>query len=339
MRKINRAKRLKVGVWGGVAVLGTAIIFGESVGGKVATANANGDATLTGAAGRGGANGGFWPRLGSDAIPISEFDGNFGYAGVLTDGVGNEKTPMSATAARGSVELAGFAGYSVRSGFDEQEDSVSGRTRLVDWTAPDARSETLGTAVSNANPAASETVVAVEGNEKDSETARFSGNSEDGENGENASRSKTPILRDEPVATAQSDGSLAGALVSTFGALAVVLGAFFALVAFLKRTGANGGGVGNALEIVDSTSVGDKARLLTIRWGNRLILAAKTPEKIAPLAEITDVDEANALLDEIKRRKENASLGKVGEKTTAIWKRGRDAASVWRKALAAKGRR
>jgi len=106
----------------------------------------------------------------------------------------------------------------------------------------------------------------------------------------------------------------------------------------LRRTGANGGG-GSALEIVDSLAVGDKARLLTIRWGNRLILAAKTPEKITSLAEIADADEASALLAEIERRKENASLGKVGEKTAAIWKRGRDAASVWRTAFGTKGRR
>ncbi|MBQ9126955.1 MAG: flagellar biosynthetic protein FliO, partial [Thermoguttaceae bacterium] len=182
----------------------------------------------------------------------------------------------------------------------------------------------------------------VGGNEGDRQNVAAAKIGEIGENSENkagSARPKTPILRDEPVATAQNGGSLAGALVSTFGALAVVLGAFFALVALLKRTGANGGGVGSALEIVDSTPVGEKARLLTIRWGNRLILAAKTPEKIASLAEITDVDEASALLAEIERRKENAKIGNVGEKTAAIWKRGRDAASVWRTAFGTKGRR
>ncbi|MBR4103742.1 MAG: flagellar biosynthetic protein FliO, partial [Thermoguttaceae bacterium] len=125
--------------------------------------------------------------------------------------------------------------------------------------------------------------------------------------------------------TTQGGGSLGSALVSTFGALAVVLGAFFALVAFLRRTGPKNGG-GSALEIVDSLAVGDKARLLTIRWGNRLILAAKTPEKIAPLAEITDVEEASAMLAELERRKESASSGDVGARAAAIWKLGRAAA-------------
>ncbi|MBQ7814768.1 MAG: FliO/MopB family protein, partial [Thermoguttaceae bacterium] len=245
-----------------------------------------------------------------------------------------------------------FTGYSVRSGFNEQEDSVRGRARLVDWTSPDATTPTGNAPTGNEKrsfdsstllstaPVGTSSEVGENG-----ESAKFdkkSGNGENSGGGEGqttASRSKTPILRDEPVATAQNGGSLAGALVSTFGALAVVLGAFFALVALLKRTGANGGGVGSALEIVDSTPVGEKARLLTIRWGNRLILAAKTPEKIASLAEITDVDEASALLAEIERRKENAKIGNVGEKTAAIWKRGRDAASVWRTAFGTKGRR
>lgn len=341
MRKVKRAKRRKIGVWGGVAVLGTAI-FGVSTGENVASANATGGATSTGAASRletaareDGANGGFWPRLGSDAILTSEFSGNSGFAGVSTVDVENGKTPTNGASAQGRVESANFVGYSARSAFSERESSVSGRARLVDWTALDATTETIGAAGANENPVANGTGALSKENRKIGESAGIGANRE---NKTTASRSKTPILRDEPVATAQNGGSLAGALVSTFGALAVVLGAFFASVAFLRRTGANGGG-GSALEIVDSLAVGDKARLLTIRWGNRLILAAKTPEKIAPLAEIADADEANAMLSEIERRKENASLGKVGEKTAAIWKRGRDAASVWRTAFGTKGRR
>lgn len=326
MRKVNRAKRRKIGVWGGVAIWGTATIWGAPVGESVALANATGGATsrLEAAAREDATNGGFWPRLGSDAIPVAGFNESSGFIGVLTDGVGNGKTPARETAARGSVESANFVGYSARSDFSEQEGSVSGRTRLVDWTAPVA---TLGEVGENGEIA--------KVNEK-------SGNSENSgvsEDGAVASRPKTPILRDEPTSATPTGGSLGSALVSTFGALAVVLGAFFALVAFLKRTGPKSGG-GSALEIVDSLAVGDKARLLTIRWGNRLILAAKTPEKIAPLAEITDVDEANALLAEIKRRKEtSATADDVGAQAAAIWKRGRDAASVWRTTFGTKGRR
>lgn len=344
MRKVNRAKRRKFGVWGCVAVLGTAI-FGVPTGGNDASANANdGAASRAEAAAReDGANGGFWPRLGSDAFSTSEFSGNSGLIGVLENVGENDKTPTDGTAAQGRVESANFIGYSARSDFNEQENSVSGRARLVDWTAPDAPS---GNANRSLEPSSGVPTALGEvgGNIENGEIAKIDKRGENseyngaGEEGTIAPRPKTPILRDEPVATAQSGGSLASALVSTFGALAVVLGAFFASVALLRRTGANGGG-GSALEIVDSLAVGDKARLLTIRWGNRLILAAKTPEKIASLAEIADADEASALLAEIERRKENASLGKVGEKTAAIWKRGRDAASVWRTAFGTKGRR
>ena len=334
-----------IGVWGGVAILATAAIGGDPIGGNVATANASTGAAsrLEAAAREDAANGGFWPRLGSDAIPVSEFNENSGFAGVLTDGGGNEKTPINGTSARGSVESANFVGYSARSDFNERGNRGDGRTRLVDWTAPDGTPTTENAPTGSANRTfESTTPVATLGeNGEVGETTKIGEKSENDGGGEGettASRPKTPILRDEPTLTTQGGGSLGSALVSTFGALAVVLGAFFALVAFLRRTGPKNGG-GSALEIVDSLAVGDKARLLTIRWGNRLILAAKTPEKIAPLAEITDVDEANALLAEIERRKETASSGNIGGKTTAIWERGRDAASVWRTAFGTKGRR
>lgn len=347
MRKVNRAKRRKIGVWGGVAVLATAAIGGDPNGGSVATANATGGATSTGAASRleaaareDAASCGFWPRLGSDAIPVSGFNEYSGFVGVLTDGGGNDKTPTRETSARGSVESANFVGYSARSDFGERGNWGGDRTRLVDWTVLDGTSTPEKVPTGNANRTFESTApVATLG--ENGETAKIGEKNEDGGGGEGettASRPKTPILRDEPTLTTQGGGSLGSALVSTFGALAVVLGAFFALVAFLKRTGSKTGG-GSALEIVDSLAVGDKARLLTIRWGNRLILAAKTPEKIAPLAEIGDVDEANALLAEIERRKETASNGNIGGKTTAIWERGRDAASVWRTAFGTKGRR
>ena len=310
MREINRVKRRKTSVAVVVAAIG-----GVAIGGNVATANENG---------------GFWPRLGASAIPTAEFDGNAGFAGAtMLDGAND-----SATAEPKRVESANFAGYSVvPSDLLERTDAANGRTRLVGWTEPDAAPssalQSLETSTANEPPAPVPT---------SSEDDKTAGISENKKNGETASERKTPILRDEPTSTARG-GSWASALVSTFGALAVVLGAFFALVAFLKRTNPKNGGVGSALEIVDSLAVGDKARLLTIRWGNRLILAAKTPEKIAPLAEIADVDEASALLAEIERRKEAAATGDVGAKAAAIWKRSVDAANAWRTTRGTKGRR
>ncbi len=340
MGKVKRAKRRKIGVWGGGAVLGTAI-FGVSVGGNVdgATVKADDGAAATVAALRSetaarddGANGGFWPRLGSDAVSKTEFNEKNGFKDASRGGVG-ETGGQNAETTRTCVESADFVGYSVGAGLLERTNAVVGQTRLVGWTEPGAPpSDAASTLESSATKATVATIKTASESGGTAEVGENTGNSE------TASRPKTPILRDEPVSKAQSGGSLTGVLVSTFGALAVVLGAFFALVALLKRTRPNGGG-GNSLEIVDSLAVGDKARLLTIRWGNRLILAAKTPEKIAPLAEIADVDEANAMLAEIKRRKETASTGDVGAKAAAIWKRGRDAAGAWRATLGAKGRR
>lgn len=304
MRKINRAKRRKISVGTGVAVVGAAAFFG-AVFESVATANENG---------------GFGSRMRANVVSTSEINENNGFAGTPKVGGENETT-----AARNRVELASFADYFSNADFNERKSASAGQTRLVGWSEPDAAPLSVERPVETPTP---ETPVATNG--ENGETAK---------NGEDASRSKTPILRDEPTATTRGAGSLASALVSTFGALAVVLGAFFALVAFLRRTGAKNGGVGSALEVVDSLAVGDKARLLTIRWGNRLILAAKTPEKIAPLAEIADVEEANAMLAEIERRKETAATGDVGAKAAAIWRRGRVAANVWRTAFKAEGRR
>lgn len=301
---MNRAKRRKVSVGAGVAFVGAAAFFG-AISENGARANENG---------------GFWPRLGANVVSTSEISEKNDFAGTREGGDGS-----GATAARNSVESANFVGFSLNADFDERKSAVDGETRLVGWSEPDASPLNAERPVEGATP---ETPIETNG-ENGGKTKI----------GEEASRSKTPILRDKTTASKRSGGSFWSALVSTFGALAVVLGAFLALVAWLKRTGPKSDG-GGALEVIDSLVVGDKARLLTIRWGNRLILAAKTPENIASLAEIADVDEANAMLAEIERRKEtSASGGDVGATAAAIWKRGRDAASVWRTAFGKKGRR
>lgn len=303
MRKKNRAERRKVSVRAGVAVVGAAAFLSVAFEGGAAANE----------------NGGLGPRLRANVVEPSEISEKNGFAGLREIGGAND-----ATAAINRVESANFAGYSSDVDFGECKSAVFGQTRLVGRSEPDGLLS-VETPVETPTP---KTTVETSGE-----------NGEAGGTGEETSRLKTPILRDEPTSSKRNGGSLGNALVSTFGALAVVLGAFFALVAFLRRTGVKNGGVGSALEVVDSLAVGDKARLLTIRWGNRLILAAKTPEKIAPLAEIADVDEANAMLAEIERRKETAATGGVGAKTAAIWKRGRDAAVAWRTSLGPKGRR
>ena len=369
MRNIKRIKRWKTRL--GVAILSAAAL-GVATEQSVEAANGNGGKTsLLAAAGRPetsasseNGNGGFWPRLGSNAGSAVNVDGN-----ALSSGASNG----GAAGAQNRVESANFVGYSGSSDENEPGGATNGRTRLVDWTTSDALpvqsfdaspstapvgeigevakasadkenaasapvgeiGEAAKTSANRGNAASAE----IEETAKASADKENAGTAAIASSGESESRSKTPILRDEPTAATRGGGSFGSALVSTFGALAVVLGAFLALVAFLKRTAPNGGVSGGALEIVDSLAVGDKARLLTIRWGNRLILAAKTPENIASLAEIDDVDEAGALLAEIERRKSATATGEVGAKAAAIWKRGVDATSVWRTAFGAKGRR
>ena len=343
MRNIERMKRRRDGV--GVAVL-VAAVCAVASGKNVATANeTGGSASLLAAASRlatpaPSENVGFWPRLGSGAVSAADGAGSVGFSNV--SGAGGQTSDASAL---NRVETANFIGYSGTWGPNEGGRTPNGRTRLVDWTTPDASPlnsvQPLAASPTNVSVGTVAPVGLVAPVDEVGETAKTSADKEDGgtaTSGAIASREKTPILRDEPASATKGSGSPTGALVSTFGALTVVLGAFFALIAFLKRTGLKNGGFGGALEIVDSTPVGDKTRLLTIRWGNRLILAAKTPEKITSLAEIADPEETSALLAEIERRKESA-LGDVGGKAAAIWKRGRGAASVLRTAFETKGRR
>ncbi|MBR4833666.1 MAG: flagellar biosynthetic protein FliO [Thermoguttaceae bacterium] len=221
--------------------------------------------------------GGFLPRLGTNAVEPSERDEKVGFAGFATEAKSGARS--------GRVKSADFVGFAGKEDFAEREKTALGGTRLVGWTASDA-----GTGDSNGAA------------EIEAETAPNGG----------STVTKTPILRDETAANPADGGSFFGALVSTIGSLAVVLGVFFALVALWKRTAPKSGNGAGAAEVLDSTPLGDRARLLTIRWGNRLILAARTPEKIAPLAEIAEPVEVAEALAEIERRKNAASSGFSG---------------------------
>lgn len=251
----------------------------------------------------GGEGGGFLPRLGSSAVGDNDRAGNSGFAGFTTNF--NDGESVNDGVSDGRVESAGFVDFAENCGGAGSDVAAAGRARLVAW-----------------DPSG----------EKTNDAAGTSGTSGKG----GATQTKTPILREE-TATTPSGGSFFGALVSTVGSLAVVLGAFFALVALWKRTSPQSGN-GGAAEVVDSSPLGDRARLLTIRWGNRLILAARTPEKIAPLAEIADPAEVAETLAEIERRKSAAASRFSGRFGEAVGMRF-DAGGLWKAAFGAKGRK
>lgn len=252
----------------------------------------------------GGEGGGFLPRLGSSAVGDNDHAGNAGFAGFATNF--NDGESANGGVSDGRVESAGFIDIAGDSDVAGSGGAAAGRARLVAW---DSSGEKTSDASGTSGP---------------------SGTSGKG----GATQTKTPILREE-TATTPSGGSFFGALVSTVGSLAVVLGAFFALVALWKRTSPQSGN-GGAAEVVDSSPLGDRARLLTIRWGNRLILAARTPEKIAPLAEIADPAEVAETLAEIERRKSAAASRFSGRFGEAVGGR-LDAGELWKAAFGAKG--
>lgn len=248
----------------------------------------------------GGEGGGFLPRLGSNAVGNNDRAGNAGFAGFATNF--NDGESANGGVSNGRVESAGFIDFAGNSDVAGSGGAAAGRARLVAWDSS---------------------------GEKTSDAAGTPGKG-------GATQTKTPILREE-TATTPSGGSFFGALVSTVGSLAVVLGAFFALVALWKRTSPQSGN-GGAAEVVDSSPLGDRARLLTIRWGNRLILAARTPEKITPLAEIADPAEVAETLAEIERRKSAAASRFSGRFGEAVGGR-LDAGGLWKAAFGAKGRK
>lgn len=138
------------------------------------------------------------------------------------------------------------------------------------------------------------------------------------------SRVKTPILTSknapEGDVSANEDGvaatsktSFVGSFVSTVGALALTLGLFFAGVYLLKRLTPNRtAGASGALEIVETSPIGGNFQLLTIRWGKKLILVARSPNGVEPLSETSDPAEIAEILNAARLKGDgNGAFGRT----------------------------
>jgi len=91
---------------------------------------------------------------------------------------------------------------------------------------------------------------------------------------------------------------VASSLVSSFGALALVICVFLAFVfitkLFLSKDGRKRS---RSFEIVDSCFIDAKSVLMTISWCGKLILVAKTQGRMVPLSELTDRDDVKKRLE------------------------------------------
>ena len=86
--------------------------------------------------------------------------------------------------------------------------------------------------------------------------------------------------------------------VTTIGALAVVVGAFFVFVWALRRINPQGHQVlpREVVEVLGHTSLSTRQRLCLIRLGRKVILVAMSTDAVEPIAEIDDPVEVDRLV-------------------------------------------
>jgi flagellar biogenesis protein FliO len=99
-----------------------------------------------------------------------------------------------------------------------------------------------------------------------------------------------------------------------FGALAIVLGSYFALVWLLRFVSptSNTQLPRDVLEVLGKTPFGNKQHLQLVRLGTKLLLLLETPDGIQPIAEVSDPLEAEHLVNlcdpKFKRRTGRPSI-------------------------------
>jgi len=91
--------------------------------------------------------------------------------------------------------------------------------------------------------------------------------------------------------------SSAPALLSMFGSLAVVIGLFLGLVWLLRRGAPKAARLlsGNVVEVLGRSPLAGRQHMHVIRFGNRLLLVAVSPDGAETLAEISDPAEVDRL--------------------------------------------
>lgn len=94
-----------------------------------------------------------------------------------------------------------------------------------------------------------------------------------------------------------------GGWVTVGSSLAVVLGLFFVFAWFIRRTG--GGGLSllpkEAVEVFGRAPLAGNRHMQIVRFGNKVLLLAVSPEHVETLAEVTDPIEVDRLTGLCKR--------------------------------------
>jgi flagellar biogenesis protein FliO len=106
-----------------------------------------------------------------------------------------------------------------------------------------------------------------------------------------------------PTKTSRSDAapkspSATGAITSIVSSLALVLGLFFVVVWFARRSAPKGASVvpGEVLEVLGRAALTPRQQMHVVRFGNKLVLLSLSPSGAEPLAEIDDPVEVERVL-------------------------------------------
>ena len=122
------------------------------------------------------------------------------------------------------------------------------------------------------------------------------------------------IRRDAATGAAAGDpaGPSASRVALSLGAvLALIVGLFLVGRRFLPRgaLAKHGGGGGGAVQVLARTAISPKQRIVLLQVGRRILVVGDGGAGLATLCEITDADEAAALIGQLQSEKGGGSFG------------------------------
>ena len=96
--------------------------------------------------------------------------------------------------------------------------------------------------------------------------------------------------------------------LSLAAVLALIVVLYFASRRFLPRSALVKHGGGGAVQVLARTAISPKQRILLLQVGRRILVVADGGSSLATLAEITDADEAAALIAQLQSEKPGGSF-------------------------------
>ena len=109
-------------------------------------------------------------------------------------------------------------------------------------------------------------------------------------------------------AAATSGPSAARVALSLGAVLALVVLLFLAARRFVPRGMLAPSAAGGAVQVLARTVIGPKQRIVLLQVGRRIIVVADDGQRLGTLSEITDADEAAALIAQLQSQRQDGSF-------------------------------